>query len=158
MPKKIAQPMYRLANSLIKQIEPTIQRTMKKDFLMKPFPSEDVWEERSLSHLLAYLLVSLPIFFNVDIFMYYALCMHSSIASLFMTLWINIFVIGGESHLANYTCLISCIIITTAVLYISWRHVNYCSYSHLKKNKRLWFSYFKHPVASIFTFLGILYF
>lgn len=50
-----------------------------------------------------------------------------------------------QSHLANYTCLISCIIITTAVLYIRWRHVNYCSSSHLGKNKRLSFSYLKYP-------------
>lgn len=133
-------------------MEPTIQRTMKKNFLMKLFSVEVIWEERSLSRLLAYLFGILLISLIVHIFMYYALFIHSSIASLFMTLWINIFVIGGESHLANYTCLISCIIITTAVLYISWRHVNYCSYSHLGKNKRLCSSRLKHFVPSISIF------
>lgn len=139
-------------------MEPTIQRTMKKNFLTNLFPPEVVWEERSLSHLLAYLFSILIIFLIVHIFMYYVLFIQSSIASLFMTLWINIFVIGGESHLANYTCLISCIIITTAVLYFSWRHVNYCSYSHLRKNKRLCFSCIKDFVFSISTFSSTLRF
>lgn len=51
-------------------------------------------------------------------------------ASLFMTLWISVWVIGSESCSANYTRLMNCVI-TAAALHVNWMHINDSSYSNL---------------------------
>lgn len=107
--------------------------------------------ERSLSSLLSYLLA--PLSFSWS-HIFYAL---RSIYALFSNIFIYDFVNQhhcdrSKSHLANYTYLISCIIITTAVMHINRNLENYCSYLHLGKNKKLFLVVQKHPMAFVFIF------
>lgn len=67
-------------------------------------------------------------------------------ASLFMTLWISVWVIGSESCSANYTRLMNCVI-TAAALHINWMHINDSSYSNLND---VWRSDVAHSTLIIF--------
>lgn len=68
-------------------------------------------------------------------------------ASLFMTLWISVWVIGSESCSANYTRLMNCVI-TAAALHINWMHINDSSYSNLND---VWRSDVAHCTLIIFV-------
>lgn len=94
----------------------------------------------------------LPFFFFPDFFKYPLIGKYAfweqwwRSASLFMTLWISVWVIGSESCSANYTRLMNCVI-TAAALHINWMHINDSSYSNLND---VWRSDVAHCTLIIF--------